>query len=287
MTSDETVRSTPPDDEPLVDNARRTVPLGLLSVESKEPGGAPQTASLRNAEELARSLVARLALLRERSDEETTSAALHFARLESETLSLRARVARAEAQSASLMRLYVTARQLHAALEPGEVLASIAEALVNLLGAEAFAILLSRGEPRIHEVALVEGLATEGNTNYRDGRYRGGDPLVDLALSTGTVQSGRPEDARGAQALAVVPLVFGGRQVGCVVIERLLAQRKALDDEDRMLLEFLADQAGSALFGARARAAERRRSMTVRKNEPQSGGQPDGELRPDLGGQEL
>jgi len=61
---------------------------------------------------------------------------------ESERLELTGRLAEVEHQVGRLMTLYVATYQLHATLDPAEVQSTIAEIVLNLIGAEQFVLLL-------------------------------------------------------------------------------------------------------------------------------------------------
>jgi GAF domain-containing protein len=84
--------------------------------------------------------------------------------------------------------------------------------------------------------------------------------LIDASLSDGILRFG-PVD--GSSALVVVPLRVQDITVGALVITKLFAHKKKLNEEDRELLDLLGAHAASALFASRvySRAARKLRTL--------------------------
>jgi len=172
------------------------------------------------------------------------------------------RLVEAENQLSRLMGLYVATFQLHATLDPIEVQATIAEIAVDLLGAERFVLILRVDGSEECEVALSRGGGVDGDSGglYVNGRYRGGDPLVDAALDDGVLRMG-PDDV--SDVIAAVPLRVQDAIVGALVITKLFDHKAILRAEDRDLLDLLAAHAASALFAARVYSATDRKLRTL------------------------
>ena len=178
---------------------------------------------------------------------------------EADVKELAARLVDSEHQAGRLMNLYVATYQLHATLHPSEVQQTIAEIAINLLGAERFVLLLKDEEtPDECEVALGE--AIEEDPLYADGRYRGGDPMVDSSLEDGVLRIGPYDES---PALAAVPLRVHDAVVGALVILKLFDHKPMLRGEDRDLLDLLSAHAASALFAARLYAAKDRKLRSL------------------------
>lgn len=178
---------------------------------------------------------------------------------EADVKELAARLVDSEHQAGRLMNLYVATYQLHATLRPSEVQQTIAEIAINLLGAERFALLLKDEEaPEKCEVALGE--AVDDHPLYGDGRYTGGDPMVDSSLEDGVLRIGPYDDS---PALAAVPLRVHDAVVGALVILKLFDHKPMLRGEDRDLLDLLSAHAASALFAARLYAAKDRKLRSL------------------------
>jgi len=183
-----------------------------------------------------------------------------LARTEADVKELAAQLAASERQISRLMNLYVATYQLHATLTPAEVLQTIAEIAVNLLGAEKFLVLLRRDGGEGFEVALSQGLAPGEYPLFAGETYRGGEAAVDATLADGLL---RMAPLEGSTAVAVVPLKVQGEIVGALVVLKLLSHKPALRPEDRELLDLLSAHAASALFAARIFATKDRRLRTL------------------------
>ena len=180
---------------------------------------------------------------------------------EADVQELSSRLVDSEHHAGRLMNLYVATFQLHATLDPNEVQETIAEIAINLLGAERFVLLLRRGsESNECDVALAEGGAESTGGLYSDGRYVGGDPMVDATLEDGVLRIG-PES--GSNALATVPLRVQERIVGALVLLKLFDHKPVLRPEDRDLLDLLSAHAASAMFAARLFANKERKLRTL------------------------
>jgi nitrate/nitrite-specific signal transduction histidine kinase len=183
------------------------------------------------------------------------------AALEEEVRELEGRVAHAERQHDRLMRLYVATYQLHATLDPKEVLGNISEIVLNLVGADRFVLILT--DPAGGPAAVVlrhgfdEELSDRSLIRFAGRVYGGGDPHVDGALVDGRLCLGG--EGTGSPVVAAVPLNVNGRTVGALTLLRLLGHRRALEPDDRELLDLLAAHAASALYAAQSCATAERK----------------------------
>ncbi len=154
-----------------------------------------------------------------------------------------------ETQNNQLANLYVASYQLHATLNFREVVDTVREILINLIGAEAFGIFwleeragylrteASQGMPGglPAEVRLKGGplaRATEGESYYAE-------PLPD----TSRVDVTRP--------IACIPLKIGSRAIGVIAIYRLLTIKPRFSPLDFELFTLLAGHAATALFSSK------------------------------------
>jgi GAF domain-containing protein len=190
-----------------------------------------------------------------------------IAALEEEVRGLELRLASAEQQNDRLMRLYVATYQLHATLNPRGVLEAISEIVLNLVGADQFALLLAHPAGGRAAIVLSRGLEQEGDgaaalarARFAGRHYGGGDPLVDATLEDGRLRTGG--DGAGVP-VAAVPLNVNGRTVGALVLLRLLGHRRELGADDRETLDLLAAHAACALFAAQSYASADRKLRTL------------------------
>ncbi len=217
--------------------------------------------TLEKARELVRELEQKLQMANvATSGEQEGELAQRLARTEADVKELAAQLAASERQISRLMNLYVATYQLHATLTPGEVLQTVAEIAVNLLGAEAFAVLLRRDGGQGFEVALAQGFGSGEYPLFAGEEYVGGEKAVDATLADGTL---RLAPIPNSNVVAVVPLKVQGEIVGALVVLKLLPHKPSLRPEDRELLDLLSAHAASALFAARIFATKDRRLRTL------------------------
>ena len=167
-----------------------------------------------------------------------------------------------EEQNSNLASLYVASYQLHSTLIFDEVIKTVMEIVINLVGAEVFSILLldeKAGEMRV--------VASEG---YEPDHAFPAVPLGEGLLSD-TVQSGEPFfDEEGPEKvhdflhpLAAVPLKIKERTLGLIHVERLLVQKKAFEAVDYELFNLLAAHAATAIFASRLYTQSERKLATI------------------------
>lgn len=151
-----------------------------------------------------------------------------------------------ENELSNLASLYVATSQLHASLDPRDVVATIGQLLLQFVGAGAYVVYSSDGD-RLVPVAS-EGLAAEQVVEARVGQGpvgRAFDSNAPFSL----------QDTAGDGPMVVVPLRLGDQVIGAVAIMQLLEQKSDLDVFDHELLQMVSSQASSALAAARLAAA--------------------------------
>jgi GAF domain-containing protein len=164
-------------------------------------------------------------------------------RAEAETRRHEERFVEVELQNSNLAALYAASYQLHASLRKSEVLATMQEIVVNLIGSEELGVLgLGAGglEPLVSmgvEAETLAGLRT------------------DVGLLAAALASGQPcavgAEGRGDDGVtACIPLVVAGRTIALVVIFSLLPQKPVLQAIDMELFGLLGHHAATALHCA-------------------------------------
>jgi nitrate/nitrite-specific signal transduction histidine kinase len=213
--------------------------------------------------EIMRSEAARPAVTAPVADPTSGAGQAHIAALEAEVGVLEARVISAEQQNERLMRLYVASFQLHATLDPAEVLASISEIVVNLVGADRFVLLLSDPSGGPASILLRQGfdeeLSERALMTFAGRHYAGGDEQVDATLADGRLRWGEGQGKAASPVLATIPLNVNGRTVGAIALLRLLGHRRELGADEREMFDLLAAHAASALFAAQSYARAERK----------------------------
>jgi GAF domain-containing protein len=155
-----------------------------------------------------------------------------------------------EAQNNQLANLYVASYQLHATLTFAEVVDTVKEILINLIGAEAFALLWLDERAGTLRTEASEGL--DGSLPA-EVKFRGG-PLAGAA-QRGESFYAHPlppqSQVDAAHPIACIPLKIGSRIIGVVAIYRLLAQKDRFTPLDFELFTLLAGHAATALFSSK------------------------------------
>jgi len=152
-----------------------------------------------------------------------------------------------ERQNSNFLSLYVASSQIHATLVFDEVLRNIKEILINLVGADVFAVYVFEESSRQFRRA-----AHEGNLDPADEIVPFGDNLVSQVVRSGSfkVEVQEADLPSGQQPMAILPLLIGSEPVGVVVIFRLLVQKEAFDAFDLELFDLLAAHAATALMSS-------------------------------------
>jgi transcriptional regulator with GAF, ATPase, and Fis domain len=188
-----------------------------------------------------------------------------FREVEEENKDFASRYIEIEEQNNNLANLYVASYQLHSTLDFREVIQIVQEIIINLVGAESFALILldeKTGDLRTiaHEgddvmpglggisVKVGEGLlgdvARSGESYYTN---------VDLDETEVTLE----------KPLAAVPLKIKEHVIGVIAIYKLLQQKDAFTAVDYELFSLLAAQAATAIFSAKLYSQSERKLNTI------------------------
>lgn len=185
----------------------------------------------------------------------------HMASVERENQDFATRYVEIEAENNNLANLYIASFQLHSTLDFREVLQIIIEIIINLIGAEEFAILVL--DEKTHELNAV---ATEGIAR---------EDIPPVKLGTGVVgnvaETGESHFAPDVAAylrdihdpMACIPLKIKDRVIGVIAIYKLLIQKKEFAPVDYELFTLLAGHAATAIFSSRMYSESERKLSTI------------------------
>jgi nitrate/nitrite-specific signal transduction histidine kinase len=174
-----------------------------------------------------------------------------FADVEAENRQYEQRYHQIERENNNLASLYVAAYQLHSTFDLREVLQTIAEILLNFIGAKIFGVLLIDSESQELRAVVAEGIAKSDVSATPVGQG-----AIGSAVASGQAryaQRGGFVPGHGADPIVVVPLRFRDRTVGALAIWEFLQQKTELAEVDYELFNLLAVHAASALEAARLR----------------------------------
>lgn len=169
--------------------------------------------------------------------------------LEDENREFALELVKVEEMNNNLTNLYIASYRLHSTLCHAEVLDIIREVVINLVGAEKFALL----ECSKDEASLVfktgEGFE-EGDFPEIDSRQGAFGQVFSLCESfyrEGPVSPGSDDPL---DPLALIPLVIHGRPIAVLAIYRLFIQKVKFVPVDFQLFSMLAEHAATALFSS-------------------------------------
>jgi nitrate/nitrite-specific signal transduction histidine kinase len=185
--------------------------------------------------------------------------------LQQQTEDFSSRYAEVEEQNNNLANLYVATYQLHSTLDFREVVEIVKEIIINLIGAESFAILLldentnelcavaSEGReivPGIETICARLGEGVLGTVAESGQSYY----VID-EFDTGEVSSERP--------IAAVPLKIKEHVIGIIAMYKLLQQKKSFSAVDYELFSLLAAHAATAIFSSKLYSQSERKLNTI------------------------
>jgi K+-sensing histidine kinase KdpD len=220
------------------------------------------------------------ALLQERAGllERLAGLEKRCAEIEEENQDITTKYVKMTQQNESLTNLYVASHQLHTTLDPQEVLRRVNEILVNLVGAEEFAVFMLDKTTRELTPVSDEGILQ---------RRAAGELVWEEGILEQVVQSGEPfymngQEPRPQGPLACVPLKIESDVVGVIAIFKLFTQKEGFTLVDSDILNVLAGHTATAIVTSHLYAdAERKRKtiegfmdLLMHKDAPRQGGSP-------------
>jgi transcriptional regulator with GAF, ATPase, and Fis domain len=190
---------------------------------------------------------------------------MRFKEVEEENKDFANRYIEIEEQNNNLANLYVASYQLHSTLDFREVIQIVQEIVINLIGAESFAILLLDEKTNDLKTIASEGgdvmpgvegvSATLGDGILGQVARTGESYYVNQDVEGGSVTLDKP--------LAAVPLKIKQHVIGLIVIYRLLQQKDSFSAVDYELFSLLAAHAATAIFSSKLYSQSERKLNTI------------------------
>jgi nitrate/nitrite-specific signal transduction histidine kinase len=179
--------------------------------------------------------------------------------LEEENHQFASRFVEVEEENNNLANLYVASYQLHSTLNVAEVVKIIIEIVINLVGAETFAVYVHD-----EKTGLLEAVAAEGEDVAVFPSMPLGEGVVGSAVATGTTAiSGEAVSSDYARPIVAIPLRVNDRPIGAIAIFELLVQKEGLTQLDHELFTLLAGHAATAIFAAQLHSQSERKLSTI------------------------
>jgi len=225
----------------------------VANLESAGPGPVPAGTGDDRVRELTgriQELESRLAELEAR-----------YRKVEEENKEFADRYIEIEEQNNNLANLYVASYQLHSTLDYREVLRIVQEIVINLIGAEAFHILMVSEKTGQLEVESSEGQSPPADS------IAVGEGMIGKAAKTGenyfASQVAHREPTPFDQPVAVIPLKIKDSVIGVISINKLLVQKTKFTTMDFELFTLLAGHAATAIFSAKLYSTSARKLTTL------------------------
>src|SRR4051812_45635952 len=189
-----------------------------------------------------------------------------FHQVEAENKDFAHRYVEVEEQNNNLANLYVASYQLHSTLDFREVVQIVQEIVINLVGAESFAILLLD-----EKTGELKAIASEGEDvmpGIENISTRLGDGVLGSVAKTGESYYINQDLEDGGKVtlekpLAAVPLKIKEHVIGLVVIYKLLQQKDSFSAVDYELFSLLAAHAATAIFSSKLYSQSERKLNTI------------------------
>jgi len=235
-------------EELLKENERLRFKLASLD---SSAGGGPQAPSDERVRELEQRL----------QEVET-----RYRKVEEENKEFADRYIEIEEQNNNLANLYVASYQLHSTLDFREVIQIVQEIVINLIGAESFAILLL--DEKTNELKTIASEGEDVMPGIETISTRLGDGVLGSVAKTGeSYYINQDMDDGGKitldKPLAAVPLKIKEHVIGLVVIYKLLQQKDSFSAVDYELFSLLAAHAATAIFSSKLYSQSERKLNTI------------------------
>lgn len=164
-----------------------------------------------------------------------------------------------EEENNNLANLYVSSYQLHSTLDLSEVLKIILEIVINLIGAETFAVYVLDEKSR-----ELEPVASEGDESATFPRVSLGQGVVGEAVASGDTWCAEPAPSSDyARPIVCIPLRVEERPIGAIAIYKLLQQKDDFTPLDHELFTLLAGHAATSIFAAQLYGQSERKLNTI------------------------
>jgi transcriptional regulator with GAF, ATPase, and Fis domain len=179
--------------------------------------------------------------------------------IEAENLNFANRYVEVEHENNNLANLYVASYQLHSTLDLSEVLKIILEIVINLIGAERFAIYVLDERTNLLEAVASEGLERSALPSFALGQGTVGHSVA--TQETLCEDAGSTEDL--TRPIVCIPLSVQDRTIGAITIYKLLTQKAGFTPLDYELFTLLAGHAATAILAARLHSQSERKLHTI------------------------
>lgn len=195
-------------------------------------------------------------------EEEKAKLLERFTEAEKDNMDFANKYVEIEQENNMLANLYVASYQLHSSLDLNEVLRIIVEIIINLIGAEVFALILL--DEKTH---LLKAVAAEGIDPEQIPPIKAGDGLIGKVVREGEHYCKDDLSVHGAHdplaPVVCIPMKIRERVIGAIAIYSFLQQKQSLTNIDSELFSMLAGHAATAVFSSKLYTESERRLSTI------------------------
>lgn len=195
-------------------------------------------------------------------EDEINSLMERYHKVEEENKDFASKYVEVEEINNALANLYVASYQLHSTLDFDEVLRIIIEIVINLIGAEIFAILLIDEKTNDIVPVIAEGVPLEAVPKARIGEGIIGSVTKEGESYFAAEISGGGDVTKG-EPIVCIPLKIKEHVIGAIAIFSLLTQKEGFTNVDYELFNLLAGHAATAIFSARLYTQSERKLTTI------------------------
>lgn len=185
-----------------------------------------------------------------------------YVEVEAENHEFAKRYVEIEEENNNLANLYISSFQLHSTLDFKEVLQTIIEIIINLIGAEQFAVMLLDTKTE-----TLIAMASEGIEPELIPRIRTGEGVIGSVAKSGeNYYVDNPQDHSTPDLqhpLVCIPLKIKDDAIGVIAIYKLLEQKKEFASVDFELFTLLAGHAATAICSSKLYSQSERKLSTM------------------------
>ncbi len=196
------------------------------------------------------------------TEDELNSLKERYRQVEEENKDFAVKYIEVEEENNNLANLYVASYQLHSTLDFNEVLRIVLEIVINLIGAEKFAVLLI--EEKTNELVPV---ATEGMSITNIPKVKFGEGIIGTVAKEGESYFSEHIHNRSngseEEPIVGIPLKIKEHVIGVIAIYSLLSQKEKFSNIDYELFNLLAGHAATAIFSAKLYTQSERKLTTI------------------------
>lgn len=195
-------------------------------------------------------------------EDEISAITERYHKVEEENKDFASKYVEVEEINNALANLYVASYQLHSTLDFDEVLRIILEIVINLIGADIFAIFLIDEKNNDIVPVSAEGVALDAVAKARIGEGIIGS-VTKEGESYFAADISKAGDVAKGEPIVCIPLKIKEHVIGAITIFSLLTQKEGFTNVDYELFNLLAGHAATAIFSARLYTQSERKLTTI------------------------